>query len=167
MGAKDKIELLVEGGKASPGPNSAQKLSTYKLNIGDVFKKVNEETSEYQGMEVPVKIIIDKDTKEYEIEVGIPPTTSLIKKEIGIEKAAIDEDEEELEEKTVVGNISMEQIIKVAKIKMDQMLVKDLKAAVKQIVGTIVSMNGIQIEERSPKDIIKEMEDGKWDHLFE
>jgi len=165
MPGKDKLEMLVEGGKASPDPNAAQKLSAYKLNIGDVFKKVNEKTAEYKGMQVPVKIIIDKDTKEVEVEVGIPPTSSMIKKEIGIEKAKISE-EDKTAGKTTLGSISMEQCVKIAKIKMSQMLVKDLKNAVKQVVGTIVSMEGIQVEEKTAKEIIQEIEEGKWDHLF-
>ena len=165
MAEKETLELLVEGGKASPDPNSAQKLSAYKLNIGDVFKKVNEKTETYKGMQVPVKIIIDKDTKEVEIEVGIPPVSSMIKKEIGIEKAKLTE-EDTAAGKTVLGSITMEQCVKIAKMKMGEMLVKDLKSAVKQVVGTVVSMTGIQVEEKSPKDILKEIDEGKWDDLF-
>lgn len=165
MPGKDTIDMLVEGGKAGPDPGSAQKLSAYKLNIGDVFKKVNERTAEYKGMQVPVKIIIDKDTKEVEIEVGIPPVTSMVKKELGIEKAKFSE-EDVAAGKTVLGSISIEQCVKIAKLKMDQMLVKDLKAAVKQVVGVIGSMKGIQIEDKSPKEILKEIDEGKWDSAF-
>lgn len=165
MAGKETLELLVEGGKASPDPNSAQKLSAYKLNIGDVFKKVNEKTETYKGMQVPVKIIIDRDTKEVEIEVGIPPVSSMIKKEIGIEKAKLTE-EDTAAGKTVLGSITMEQCVKIAKMKMGEMLVKDLKSAVKQVIGTVVSMTGIQVEEKSPKDILKEIDEGKWDELL-
>lgn len=165
MAGKETLELLVEGGKASPDPNSAQKLSAYKLNIGDVFKKVNEKTETYKGMQVPVKIIIDRDTKEVEIEVGIPPVSSMIKKEIGIEKAKFTE-EDTAAGKTVLASITMEQCVKIAKMKMGEMLVKDLKSAVKQVVGTVVSMTGIQVEEKSPKDILKEIDEGGWDELF-
>lgn len=165
MPGKEIIELLVEGGKAGPDPSSAQKLSAYKLNIGDVFKKVNEQTAEYRGMQVPVKIIVDKDTKEVEIEVGIPPVTSMIKKELGLEKAKFTE-EDVAEGKTVLGSITMEQCVKIAKLKMSQMLVKDLKAAVKQVVSTAGSMTGIQVEEKNYKEVLKEIDEGKWDELF-
>lgn len=163
--AKEIIELLVEGGKASPDPNSAQKLSAYKLNIGDVFKKVNEKTEIYKGMQVPAKIIIDKDTKEVEIEVGIPPVSSMIKKEIGIEKAKFTEEDTEAG-KTVLGSITMEQCVKIAKMKMDEMLVKYLKSGVKQVVGTACSMTGVQVEEKSPKEVLQEIDEGKWDELL-
>ena len=162
---KDVIELLVEGGKAGPDPTSAQRLSAYKLNIGEVFKKVNEKTAEYKGMQVPVKIIIDKDTKDVEIEVGIPPVTSMIKKELGIEKAKFTE-EDVAAGKTVLGSITMEQCVKIAKLKMSQMLVKDLKAAVKQVVSTAGSMTGIQVEGKNYKEVLKEIDEGKWDKYF-
>ncbi len=165
MAGKEKLELLVEGGKASPDPNSAQKLGAYKMNIGEVFKSVNEKTGIYKGMQVPVKVIIDKDTKSFEIEVGIPPVSSMIKKEAGVELAKVTE-EDKTAGKTVLGSVSVEQCVKIAKMKMDSMLVKDLKNAVKQVIGTAVSMQGIQVEKKSPKEVIKEIDEGKWDALF-
>lgn len=165
MPEKDVIELLVEGGKASPDPGSAQKLSAYKLNIGDVFKKVNDKTAMYKGMQVPVKIIIDKSTKDIEVEVGVPPVSSIIKKEIGIEKAKLTE-EDIAAGKSVLGSITMEQCVKIAKMKMNEMLVKDIKYAVKQVVGTACSMTGVQVEGKNPKDVLKEIDEGKWDELF-
>jgi len=187
MTEKEIIKMLIEGGKASPGPATAPKLSAYKLNIGEVFKQINERTKEYAGMKVPVKLIIDKKSKKYEIEVGTPPVSSLIKKELGIEKAKVEtaettkpttaeEEEGEIkevkpkemkkwEEKTT-GNLTMQQCVKIAKMKQDDLLAKNLRAAIKQVVGTCVSMMGITIEDKSPKEIIKEIDEGKWDHLF-
>lgn len=164
MGEKETIELLVEGGKASPGPTTAPKLSAYKLNIGEIFKQINEKTKEYQGMQVPVKLVIDKETKEYEIIVGIPPVSSLIKKELGIEKAKLTE-EDLTAGKTSVGDLKMEQAVKIAKQKMQDLLAKSLKAAVKQVVGTCVSMK-VTVEGKNPKEIIKEIDEGKWDDIL-
>ncbi|MEM5844364.1 MAG: 50S ribosomal protein L11 [Candidatus Aenigmatarchaeota archaeon] len=164
MGEKETIEIMVEGGKASPGPTTAPKLSVYKINIGEIFKKINEMTKDYEGMQVPVKITIDKETKEYEISIGLPPTSSLIKKELGIEKAKLTE-EEKASGKTSVGNLTMEQCIKIAKIKMQGMLSKDLKNAVKQVIGTANSM-AVTVEGKKAKEIIKEIDEGKWDHLL-
>jgi len=202
MMAEERIELLVSGGKASPGPATAPKLSVYGLNIGEVFKEINDKTKEYVGIKVPIKIIINKQTKEYKIEVGVPPVSSLIKKELGIEKAAPPKDEttvtepkeetikpvveavkekkevtekfdetEEVKaeipkEKLILGNLNMNQIVKIAKMKKDEMLGKNLKTAVRQVVGTCVSMYGIQIEGKWPKEILKEIDEGKYDPLF-
>lgn len=161
MAEKDVIETLVEGGKAAPGPALAPRLSAMKVNIQDVFKKINEKTKDYGGMKVPVKIIIDKKTKEVEIEVGTPPVASLIKKEAGIELAKITE-EEKTAGKTSAGDISFDKIVKVAKMVQNNLLASDLKAAVKQIVGTANSMP-ITIDGKKPKEVVKEINEGKYD----
>lgn len=183
---KETIETLVEGGKATPQPILGPTLAQAKLNIGEVIQKINEKTKEFEGMKVPVKIIYDVDTKEFEIKVGVPPVSSLIKKELKIEKVTMHEKEEktekavneekkarkvetkakkeELKEKVVLGNLTMEQVVKIAKIKKDDLLAKNLKNAVKEVVGNVVSMQGmVTIENKSPKEILKEIDEGKWD----
>ena len=39
-------------------------------------------------MKVPVKVIVDSSTKSVEIEVGSPPVSALIKKELNLQKGA-------------------------------------------------------------------------------
>ncbi len=153
------IELLVEGGNAKAGPTIAPRLSQLKLNVGEVINKINEATKDFKGMQVPVKIIIDTDTKKYTIEVGLPPTSSLLKKEAGIETAAHSAGKE------VVGNVSLQQVIKIAKMKIKDTNTSNLKNAVKMVLGTALSM-GITVDNRNPKEIIKEIDEGKYDRLL-
>ena len=91
--------------------------------------------------------------------------TDLIKKELGIEKAKITE-EEKAKGVTSIANITMEQIVKFANERKDPLSSKDFKSTVKQVVGTISSMQGITIEEKTPKEIIQEIDEGKWDSLI-
>ncbi|HLC59296.1 MAG TPA: 50S ribosomal protein L11 [archaeon] len=164
--SKETIDMLIEGGKAAPNAAIAPKFSALKLDVNAIFKEVNDKTKDYAKMQVPVKIIIDKDTKQFEIVVGIPPTSSLIKKEAGVELAKVSE-EDKAKGNVVLGNLSMEQCVKVAKMKREGLLAKDLKAAVKQVVGTANSMSGINVENKRPKEIIQEIDEGKWDHLMQ
>jgi len=159
---KEVIELLVEGGKAKPSQTIISKLESYKIKAEDVFKEINEKTKEYQGEKVKVKILINKG---YEIKISAPSVASLIKKELGIEVAKITP-EEKAAGKTSVGNLSFEQIVKIAKIKFDDLLVKDLKTAVKVVLGTANSLTGVLVENKRPKEIIKEIDEGKWDEFF-
>ncbi len=165
MGKIEKIDTLVEGGKASPGPAIAPKLALLKVNIQDIFKQINEKTADYKGMKVPVKIEIDVETKKFNISVGTPPVSGLIKKEIGLELAKITE-EEKTAGKTTTGNISIEQCVKIAKMKMDGLLSKNLKNAVKVVVGTCNSLTGVMVENKRPKEVIKEINEGKFDQLL-
>ena len=84
--AKQTIESLVEGGKASAGPPLGPALGPIGVNIGDVIAKINERTRDMAGMKVPVKVIVDTETKEFEIDVGTPPASALIKKELNLKK---------------------------------------------------------------------------------
>jgi len=59
----------------------------------------------------------------------------------------------------------MEQVIKVAKAKMGDLVVKSLKAAVKTVLGTCVSM-GITVEGKDPREIQKEIDEGKWNRIL-
>jgi len=156
---KEVIELLVEGGNAKPGPNIGPKLSQLKLNIGEVISKINESTKEFKGLQVPVKLIVDTETRKYEIEVGLPPTSSLLKKEANVEVAKRTKPDE------VVGNVKMEQIIKVSKMKMKDLNTNNLKSAVKMVLGTALSL-GLIVDNRNPKELIKEVDQGLYDNLL-
>lgn len=86
-------------------------------------------------------------------------------KELGVEVAKITE-EDKSKGKTSVGSLSMEQVVKIAKEKQKELFIKDLKKVVKMVLGTCNSMNGVLVENKRPKDVIKEVEEGKWDHLI-
>jgi len=150
------IKLLVDGGSMKPGPAIAQKLGPLGINIGKVIQDVNTATSSFQGLKVPVELDINAKTKNFSIHVASPPVAELIKKELGIEKASGET------KKLKAGNLAIEQIIKIAKIKLGNMLAKDLKSAVKSVAGSCVSL-GIMIESKEAKEIEKDIVEGKYD----
>jgi len=147
------VEVLVTGGRATPGPPLGPAIGPLGLNVKKVVEEINKKTKEFEGLAVPVKIIVKED-KSFEIEVGVPPVSALIKKELGIEKGAHKTKHE------VVGNLTLEQVIKIAKMKRKQMLSYTLKSAVKEVLGTCVSM-GVTVEGKHPKEVIKEINEGK------
>ena len=147
---------MVDGGEMQPGPALSQKLGPAGINIGQVIQKVNDATKNFRGMKVPVEVDIDMATKEIEVKVFSPPVAELLKKELGIEKGS------GLQKKTKVANASIEQIISVSKTKLPNMLSKNLKAAVKSVVGSCITL-GILIENKSPKEIEKEIDRGIFD----
>jgi large subunit ribosomal protein L11 len=157
---KQVVESLVEGGKATPGPPLGPALGPLGVNISAVVAAINEKTKDFAGMKVPVKVIVDPKTKAFEIEVGTPPTSALIIKELGIEKGSSDA------KSSIVGNLTMEQAVKIARMKRDGMLASSLKAATKEVLGTCVSM-GVTVEGKPAKEVQREIDEGKYDHLFE
>ncbi len=152
----EKLDVLVDGGKATPGAPLGPALGPLGVNIVEIIKAINEKTKAFEGMKVPVTLVVDPKTKAYTITVGTPPTSALIVKELGIEKGSGDAG------KTRVGNMSLAQAIKVAKMKTDVMQGKDLKARVLEVVGTAVSM-GVTVEGKPAKETAKEIKAGKFD----
>jgi large subunit ribosomal protein L11 len=155
----ETVEALVEGGKASAGPPLGPALGPLGVNIMEVINAINERTKQFAGMKVPVKVTIDPKTKQFEIEVGTPPATALILKEVGVEKGSGSPKGKR------VGNLSMDQVIKIARMKYNSLLGRDLKRKVKEIVGSCVSV-GVTIEGKSPKEIQGEIDRGAFDSKF-
>lgn len=147
---KQTVDALVDGGKATAGPPLGPALGPLGLNLNQVINAINEKTKDFDGMKVPIKLIVDPETKEFDIKVGTPPVSALVKKELGIEKGAQTPGEE------VVGDLTMDMVKKIAHIKMDNMLSYTEEAAVKEVLGTCVSM-GVTVEGKSPREMQKEL----------
>lgn len=149
------IKLLVEGGKMTPGPAVAQQLGPMGINMGEVISQVNKETQNFKGITVPVHLNVDSKTKKFSIKVLSPPTSELIKKEAGIEKAS----GARLKQK--VGNLAIEQVISVTKSKHEHLLSHDFISTLKSIIGTCMAL-GVLIENKDPKEVLQEIAEGKY-----
>ena len=154
----DIVEALVDGGKASAGPPLGPALGPKGVNIGEVIAAINEKTKAFAGMKVPVQVIID-DKKKFEIKVGTPPTSALIKKELGLESGSSNARTDK------VGNLTVEQAKKVGEMKTDSLLGADLKAKVLEITGTAVSV-GVTIDGKDAKAFQKDLKAGVYDDQF-
>ncbi|MFB6246836.1 MAG: 50S ribosomal protein L11 [Candidatus Pacearchaeota archaeon] len=151
-----EINLLVEGGKMEPGPSLAQKVGPMGLNMGQIVQQVNDATKQFEGMKVPVMLEVDPNTKEVEVNVYSPPASELLKKEFAIDKGS------GMQKKVYTANASIEQMISIAKTKMPTLLDKELKSAVKSMVGTAGSL-GIMIESKRAPEVEEEIDQGKYD----
>ena len=107
-------------------------------------------------MKVPVTVSVDKKTKQWTVEVGIPSAAALILKEAGIQKGS------GTSGTSWVGDVKMDSIIKVAKLKIDSSYAQDIKSAAKEIVGTCLPL-GVKIDGKNPKEVTAEINSGKWD----
>lgn len=157
---KESIEVLIQGGKATAAPPLGPALGPMGVNIGQVVADINNKTQDFKGMQVPVTVTIDMDTKAYEISVGTPPTSGLIKKEAGVQKGAGNP----LTEK--VADLKMEQVIKISKMKDSALLGKDNFSRVKEVIGTCQSM-GILVEGMPAHEAFEAVQSGKWKTAIE
>jgi large subunit ribosomal protein L11 len=159
MGELKIVEALVNGGQATAGPPLGPALGPLGVNVLAIVNKINEITKDYSGMKVPVKISVNTENKEFEVSVGTPTASALLVSELGVTKGSGTPNTQK------IGDLSMEQVVKIAKMKGADVLASDLKAAVKEILGTSVSM-GVTVEGKDPRVVQKEIDEGKHDALI-
>jgi len=156
---KKVVKALVGGGQATAGPPLGPALGPLGVNVLAIVNKINEITKHYAGMKVPVEITVNTETKEFEVSVGTPTTSALIVSELGVGKGSGAPKTEK------IGNLSMKQVAKIAKVKHSGLLARNLKSAVKEVLGSCVSM-GVTVEGKDPREVQKEIDEGKHDTLF-
>jgi large subunit ribosomal protein L11 len=159
MGEKKTISALVSGGEASAGPPLGPALGPMGVNVLQVVNTINEKTKDFPSMKVPVKVEVDSETKKFTVEVGIPPTAALVAKEAGITKGS------GASGSNFAGDLSIASAVKIAKMKIEGSYAKDVKGAVKEVLGSCVSM-GIKVEGKPAKEIYADISEGKHDDLL-
>jgi len=159
MVEKKIVDLLVSGGQATAGPPLGPALGPLGVNTMAVVTKINELTKDYAGMKVPVKVAVDVEDKTFEVTVGTPTASALIVSELKIEKGSGTPNTQK------VGDLTIEQVVRIAKVKQPQLLASTLKNATKELLGTCVSM-GVTVEGKDPREVQNEIDEGNYEELF-
>ena len=159
MVEKKIVDLLVSGGQANAGPPLGPALGPLGVNTMAIVTKINELTKDYAGMKVPVKVAVDVEDKTFEVTVGTPTASALIVSELKIEKGSGTPNTEK------VGNLTMKQVVRIAKVKRPQLLASTLKGASKELIGTCISI-GVTVEGKDPREVQNEIDQGAYEELF-
>jgi large subunit ribosomal protein L11 len=154
--AIETVQVLVEGGKATAAPPLGPALGPLGVNIGLIVSEINKKTVDFKGMQVPVKVSVDKDTKAFTISIGTPPSSQLILKEAKIQNGSGNPKTD------LVADLKIEQVIKIAKMKSDVLLGKSMKEKVKEIAGTCRSM-GVMVEGKLADETIQDINNGMFE----
>ena len=153
------VSALVVGGEANAGPPLGPALGPLGVNVMMIVKQINDLTKDYTGMRVPVKVNVETETKKFTVEVGIPSASALIVKESGAAKGS------GTPKTAVAGNITIDQLVKIAKVKVSQSYATTIKSSAKEVAGSCVSM-GVTIEGKPAKDFLEEVKQNKWDEAL-
>jgi len=127
------VKLQIPAGKANPAPPIGPALGQHGVNIMEFCKEYNAKTSSQEGLIIPAEITVYSD-RSFSFITKTPPAAVLIRKELGIEKGS------GVPNKTKVGNLTKEQVKKIAEIKLPDLNATDLDAACHIIEGTARSM---------------------------
>jgi len=150
------FNFIVNGGQATGGPPIGPALGPMGVNIMQIVAEINKQTAEYKGTPVPVDVIIDTDTKLFTIKIGMLSTFALLSQAAKISKGS------GTPNSAPAGDLSFEELVSVAKKKRAGLYAASLKAAVREVLGTCLSM-GVTIDGKPAKEIQGLIKSGAYD----
>tara|TARA_Y100000588_G_C13547046_1_gene624508 strand:+ start:131 stop:562 length:432 start_codon:yes stop_codon:yes gene_type:complete len=127
------IKLQIPAGQANPAPPVGPALGQHGLNIMDFCKAFNAQTKQSTGTLIPVEITVYKN-RTFTFITKTPPASELLKKELSLSSGSAEPNRDK------VGNVTNDQLRKIAKIKMEDLNASDEEAAMRMIAGTARSM---------------------------
>ena len=131
------VKLQLPAGQASGGPPVGPALGAHGVNIAQFVKQYNEATRDNMGQIIPVELTIFQD-RSFTFNLRTPPTSFLLKRAAGIEKASGEPHRDK------VGTVTREQVREIAQQKLEDLNTNDLDMAMRIIEGTARSM-GIEV----------------------
>ena len=131
------VKLQIPAGQATPAPPVGPALGQHGANIMEFCKQFNTKTSSQPGMIIPVVITIYAD-RSFSFITKTPPAAVLLKKELGLESGSAEPNREK------VAEVTHDQLVKIARIKMEDLNANDDEAGARMIAGTARSM-GIEV----------------------
>ncbi len=151
------INLKIKAGKATP--QDLEKASELEYDAEKLAEEINRKTKRLEGREVEVRLHLYKATKDYYIELIPPDTTELLLWKSGAKSPSGDPAHSK------IGDIKLEDVIHIAIIKKSEILTRDLKKAVKMMLGSARSI-GLTVEGKDPKEVTRMVEDGLFDDII-
>ena len=134
-----KIKLQIPAGKATPAPPVGPALGQHGVNIMGFCKEFNAKTADKAGLIIPVVITVYQD-RSFSFILKTPPAAVLFKKELGLQSGS------GVPNRTKVGNITKEQVRKIAELKMPDLNAATIESAMSMIEGTARSMGVVVVE---------------------
>jgi len=131
------IKLQIPAGQATPAPPVGPALGQHGANIMEFCKQFNSQTSGQPGMIIPVEITVFQD-RSFTFITKTPPAAVLLKKELGLASGSAEPN------RNKVGKVKKETLLKIARIKMEDLNAHDEEAAARMIAGTARSM-GLEV----------------------
>ena len=132
-----QVKLQIPAGKANPAPPIGPALGSTGINIMAFCKEFNAKTQDKAGDILPVVINVYQD-KSFTFITRQPPVSRMILKELGIESGS------KVPNRDKVGKLTMSQVKKIAKMKVEDMRIASAEAAEQMVMGTARSM-GVDI----------------------
>ena len=156
-----KIKLQIPAGKATPAPPVGTVLGPAGINLQEFCTKFNDETKDKAGDIVPCEISLYED-RSFDFVIKTPPAAFLIKKYAKIDKASAKGANQ------IAGMISIDDLRRIAEIKMPDLNAYTVEEAMNIIEGTarnmgvaVKGLNDAELEAQAKEAEAEEAEQAK------
>lgn len=146
------VVLKTTGGEMAPASALAPKIGPLGLSPKKVGEDIMKATMDWKGMGVTVKLTIQN--RQATVSV-VPSASSLIVKAL----AEPPRDKKKVKNIKHDGNITLDQIIDIARTMRGRSMAKTLTGTVKEMLGTAFSV-GCTVNGESPKDLQASIDEG-------
>lgn len=134
---KTTLKLNLPAGEATPAPPVGPALGQHGINIMDFVKQYNDKTKDQKGNIIPAVITVFED-RSFTFITKLPPVSAMIKKAMGLKLASAKPGRDS------AGNITIQQVRKIAEEKIGDLNTDSLDSAVNSVIGTAKSM-GVKV----------------------
>lgn len=146
------VYLRAIGGEVGATSSLAPKIGPLGLSPKKVGDDIAKATSDWKGLKITCKLIIQN--RQAQIEV-VPSAASLLIK--ALKEPA--RDRKKVKNVKHNGNLTLDEIIKIARTMRPRSMARKLEGTVKEILGTAVSV-GCSVDGSHPQDIITKIREG-------
>lgn len=147
------VYLRAVGGEVGATSSLAPKIGPLGLSPKKVGDDIAKATADWKGLKITCKLIIQN--RQAQIEV-VPSAASLLIKAL----KEPPRDRKKVKNIKHNGNLSLDEIIKIARTMRPRSMARKLEGTVKEILGTAVSV-GCTVENENPQDIITKIKENE------
>lgn len=147
------VYVRVTGGEVGAASSLAPKIGPLGLSPKKIGEDIAKETAkDWKGLRVTVKLTV----QNRQAKVAVVPSAAAL-----VIKALKEPERDRKKTKNIKhnGNITLDDVIEIAKVMRPRSMAKDLSGTVKEILGTCVSV-GCTVDGKDPKDLQQEITDG-------
>ena len=147
------VYVRVTGGEVGAASSLAPKIGPLGLSPKKIGEDIAKETAkDWKGLRVTVKLTV----QNRQAKVSVVPSAAAL-----VIKSLKEPERDRKKTKNIKhnGNISLDDVIEIARVMRPRSMAKDLSGTVKEILGTCVSV-GCTVDGKDPKDLQQEIADG-------
>ena len=147
------VTLRTTGGEAGAMSALAPKLGPLGLSPKKVGDDIAKNTQDWKGLRITVKLVIQNRQAKVEI---VPSASSLVI------KALKEPVRDRKKEKNIVhdGNLTLDEVLEIARVMRPRSLAKHLSGTVKEILGTCNSV-GCTVDGMTPTEMQQSIDNGE------